>query len=82
MLTCRDVSRLTSEAQDRPLTLPERWALKLHLAMCSLCRRYARQLAFLRLATAKLASRSGRETGLTDAARERIRRALKRHLEL
>lgn len=81
VLTCRDASRLSSEAQDRGLTLTERWGLTLHLAMCSLCRRYARQLAFLRLAAGSLASRVDAERGLSDDARTRIRRNLRRDLE-
>lgn len=82
MLSCRDASRLSSEAQDRALTMPERLGLKLHLAMCALCRRYARQLAFLRVAAERLAVRSGHEAGLTEEARERIRDHLKTGLDL
>ena len=42
MLKCREACKLLSEAQDRKLTLRERVLLNFH------CRRYRKQLAFLR----------------------------------
>lgn len=60
----------------------ERFGLRLHLTMCSICRRYARQLAFLRFAARKLASREIPDARLTEEARDRIRRRLRADLEL
>ncbi|MFH6974417.1 zf-HC2 domain-containing protein [Neisseria sp. 23W00296] len=48
MLKCRQACRLLSEAQDRRLTRRERLALAYHLFICVHCRRYRKQLAFLR----------------------------------
>ncbi len=48
MLKCRQACRLLSEAQDRRLTRRERLALAYHLLICVHCRRYRKQLAFLR----------------------------------
>ena len=48
MFKCREVCKLLSEAQDRKLTLRERVLLNFHLAVCPPCRRYRKQLAFLR----------------------------------
>ena len=48
MLKCREACKLLSEAQDRKLTPRERLSLKLHLFACIQCRRYRKQLAFLR----------------------------------
>jgi len=45
---CRDAARLLSESMDRRLPLPERVGLRIHLVLCRLCRRYGRQLVFLR----------------------------------
>jgi hypothetical protein len=50
MLSCKEVSRLLSQGEDRRLTLPERLKLRLHLRVCSACTRFARQIAFLRAA--------------------------------
>lgn len=49
-LSCREASRLVSQAQDRPLSVGERWRLKVHLAACAACTRHERQLATLRAA--------------------------------
>lgn len=45
--SCQEVVRLASEALERRLTLRERLALRMHFAICYLCRRYARQTAVL-----------------------------------
>lgn len=50
MLKCKDSTHLLSEAQDRALSLSERLQLKMHLAMCTGCRNYKGQIAFLRQA--------------------------------
>lgn len=78
MLTCKDASRLISENQDRHLGLRERWGLRLHLWLCEGCRRFERQLAFMRQALGKLGRHAEEAVG-TDfppEARERIRAAL------
>jgi len=54
--SCEEVSRLASEGLDRPLTRPERWAVRLHTLYCSACRRFRRQAAFLRRALRRLAA--------------------------
>ena len=48
MFNCREACTLLAEAQDRKLTLRERVLLNFHLAVCPPCRRYRKQLAFLR----------------------------------
>ena len=50
MLKCKEVTHLVSEAQDRKLTVSERLQLEMHLAMCSGCRSFKNQMAFLRQA--------------------------------
>jgi hypothetical protein len=56
MLSCKEATRLLSQRQDRPLTAGERIRLGLHLAVCSACTRFARQLAFMRRALARYRS--------------------------
>ncbi|SDZ81615.1 zf-HC2 domain-containing protein [Microbulbifer marinus] len=48
MRNCRETTRLLSESQERELTLSERTSLKFHLAMCSACRNFGKQLGTLR----------------------------------
>ena len=49
-LTCKEASRLQSQAQDRALTVGERLSLRMHTAVCDACTRVARQMEFLRRA--------------------------------
>lgn len=55
--TCRETSELLSQAQDRPLTLPEKIRLYVHLPLCEGCRHFRRQLAFLRRAVREYVGR-------------------------
>ena len=47
MLTCREVTQLLPEAQERELSLAERLRLRLHLAMCQGCANFKKQMSFL-----------------------------------
>jgi Putative zinc-finger len=42
-LNCRQATSLTLLKRDRPLSLTERLRLRVHLAMCHACTRFARQ---------------------------------------
>lgn len=53
MLSCKDVTHLLSEAQDRKLSIAERMHLGLHLAMCKGCQNFKRQMRFLREACSR-----------------------------
>ena len=50
MLTCKEATRIMSEAQDRQLNAGERLQLEVHLAMCRGCRNFRQQMDFLRAA--------------------------------
>ena len=50
MLDCKQTSELLSQGQDRPLTAGEALRLRLHLLLCRGCRRFSRQLDFMRAA--------------------------------
>lgn len=77
-LNCRHASRLQSEALDHPLPFFQRLGLRIHLFLCKWCRRYGKQIRFLRNAAREhpdeLADPS-RQT-LSDAARERMKQRL------
>jgi Putative zinc-finger len=47
---CRDVSALVLAAEDRRLSLRERLAVRLHLAMCDACTRFSSQVRLMRSA--------------------------------
>lgn len=48
MLTCKKASQLASKSMDTKLTWRERLGFSFHIAMCGLCRRYARDMKKLR----------------------------------
>jgi hypothetical protein len=48
LLSCKDVSHLLSQAEERPMTRWERVRVRWHLAVCAMCRAFERQLAFMR----------------------------------
>lgn len=48
MPTCQEMSRLLSDAMDRPLPFHLRLRMYIHLAICTLCQRYRDQLKLLR----------------------------------
>ena len=50
MLSCKEVTHLLSEAQDRKITLSERVNLEMHLAICKGCSNFKNQMTFLRQA--------------------------------
>lgn len=79
MLTCAEATRLASDALDRPLTGPQRLRLRVHLLLCSACRKFAKQLHWLQAASAHYTDHpefSAAEPTLSDAARQRIQSAL------
>lgn len=57
MLNCKENSELLSQALDRPVTLRERLAMRLHLMMCRGCRNFEKQLAFIRRAAREMHDR-------------------------
>jgi len=47
-LSCDESSRLVSDRLERPLSRPERLAVRMHLMVCARCRRFRRNLNLLR----------------------------------
>lgn len=73
---CREMTRRSSLAADRALTLPERLGGWLHLALCQLCRRYRRQLDWIRHAARRGGVVAGRAR-LSPSARTRLKHRLR-----
>lgn len=55
--SCKEVTRMVSQGEDRSLAFGERLSLRVHLAYCRGCRNMRRQLAFLRRAVRRRAVR-------------------------
>jgi len=75
---CRQAGRLQSEALDHKLSLLQRVGLRIHLLICGWCRRYGKQVRFLRDAAHKHPDELVGSTSqkLSDAARERMKQRL------
>jgi len=79
MPTCRDIARLQSEALDHPLPPGKKFGLGLHLLLCHLCRRYGRQVRFLREAAREHADDLTQtvQPNFSSEARDRIKQRLR-----
>ncbi|MEC4722628.1 zf-HC2 domain-containing protein [Noviherbaspirillum sp. CPCC 100848] len=59
--TCREVHRLTSEGQDRELSLVEHTRMQMHLLTCQPCRIFTEQTRLLHKAMQRLSGRGGND---------------------
>jgi len=76
---CREVSRAQSEALEHRLPAVKRFGVWLHLLLCKWCRRYGKQIRFLRAAAHDHPEEfTGVAPGkLSAEARERIKQRLR-----
>lgn len=76
--SCQAATQLQSEALDRPLGLRQRIGLHIHLSLCRWCRRYGKQIGFLRSVAQRHENQepSLPPQSLRSEARERIKRRL------
>ena len=74
--SCHEATRLQSEAMDRRLPLRKRVGLRIHLILCRWCRRYGKQIRFLRQAAYEHSDElvEAVPQRLSAEARERIKR--------
>lgn len=78
MPSCKDISALISEGMDRQLPLQKRLSIRLHVSMCSLCRRYEKQIHLLRGGFGYYADpdKSAAEQSLSPEAKAKLEKAL------
>jgi len=76
---CREAARAQSEALDHPLPPARRLGLGLHLLICKWCRRYGKQIRFLRRAAHEHDEQLAESVpeNLSAEARERIKQQLR-----
>lgn len=78
MMNCKKIAAIVSHSRDRRLSFWERLVLRMHLAMCLLCRRFSKQLDVI----SRLASVAGDtdsnilDDTLPPEAKARMRRTL------
>lgn len=79
VLNCYEISRLVSESMDRRLPFYQRVGIRVHLAMCRLCNRFAEQLKVIRELSREFFQYHedlDHTTGLSTEAKERIKASL------
>lgn len=79
-ITCEDTTPLISELMDHNLSLGKRLRLKFHLAMCTVCRFYKKQLEIIRALSRKLRGEEAptqQKAVLSEQARTKIKDSLK-----
>ena len=59
--TCREVTRLVLERENRPLGLAERLRVRMHLAICLMCTRFTGQVRLMERAMAQWKAYSERD---------------------
>jgi hypothetical protein len=76
---CREAIRLQSDALERPLPLLKRIGLRIHLILCRWCRRYGKQIRFMRSALRGHPDSLPQSSpqSLSSPARERIKDAIR-----
>jgi hypothetical protein len=66
MMSCEKAAQMISEGKDRPLSFAEKLGLRMHLAMCALCRGYQKNLEVLSQISAKAGDAIMSAFGRTD----------------
>ncbi len=80
MTTCKETTELASRAMDEQLPLSDRLAMRLHLAVCNNCARFAQQLQEMRRQFRIETSDRDDTPGLAHEARQRIANELQKKL--
>ena len=84
MLTCKEASYLASKKLDKKLSWRENLNFRLHIMMCNLCRRYAREINKLHEVIQKAGesslSKLPDSVKLSKQSQERIRKVLDKAL--
>lgn len=76
--SCHAVTRKMSDSLDRPLTLRERFAVRLHSLICDACVDYLKQVTLIRdVIDTELETSEEEFDGLNDEARARISEGLR-----
>lgn len=78
MLSCHQASQLLSQSLDRKLSRRELMGLRLHLMLCSMCRRFGQQVVGIRSLLRRFRQQMEQDetVKLPTEARQRIARAL------
>ncbi len=81
--SCRRAMELQSRSMDERLPVRQRVALAMHCALCRFCRRYGRQLRWIRKKLREFSSSAEGDqwTPMESGMRERLRRRIREEKE-
>ncbi|MCL4181470.1 MAG: zf-HC2 domain-containing protein [Verrucomicrobia bacterium] len=74
--SCEEITGLLSDAMDGKPSSFTRWKIRVHLAMCRLCRRYDHQLRLIRRGASLYAETELKGPGLPEALKAQLKRFL------
>ena len=77
--TCPEVVRILSLGMDKQLSLMMRMKLRIHYLMCSFCKRYMKQLKYMRVVAREFPEKIGEvsDAKLPAEAKQRLKEALR-----
>jgi hypothetical protein len=86
LLECKEISKLVTHSLDEPLTLRQRLRVRWHLFVCVYCRRFQKQVFWIRKILQGKSKPSFEMQELSEAhlskdARERIKKVLKEKID-
>ena len=74
MISCKKATWLVSKKEEKRLSWREKWQLRAHMALCSMCRRFEEQSGFI----GRMARQIHVHETLSDASKEKMQQALVR----
>jgi predicted anti-sigma-YlaC factor YlaD len=80
--SCKEITGLLSDAMDGNPSCIARWKIRVHLAMCRLCRRYDHQLHLIRRGASLYAETERKAPGLPEASKAQLKRILAEKINL
>lgn len=72
MISCKKATLLVSKKEENRLSWLEKWQLRTHMALCSMCRRFEEQSGFI----GRMARQIHVHETLPDASKEKMQQAL------
>ena len=75
MISCKKATYLVSKKEEKRLSWIERWQLRAHLAICSLCRKFEEQSRFIGINAKQLHEHI--QATLSPETKEKIKAVLK-----
>lgn len=74
MISCKKATLLVSKKEEKRLSWLEKWQLRAHMALCSVCRRFEEQSSFI----GRMARQIHVHETLPDASKEKMQQVLNR----